>query len=276
MEKTITYLYPDFNNAANLKMYQDRTNQIKGFYFTRESYKRVEDLPSAKNYAIYFLFNDSEYEEKVYIGQSVNGVKRIENHIKEKDFWTYAIMFVTDNNSFDKLAIDYLEYEFINMFKKSSYVLTNKDLRPNKPNISVYDMPNLRTFISQIEFLLSAEGIDIDEGKKVKLQIQYYYPPSKYNARLFVKEGKFILEAGSEIKRPSETSKEWKDKRHYSRKNEIIDGYIENEKVYVKDGKLFTAVNIAFKSPSAPADLTTGGSENGWTFFKGLDEIRRK
>lgn len=80
MQKAITYLYPDASNAANLKMYQDRTNQIKAFYFTRERYKQVIGLESSSNYAIYFLFNDSEDENQVYIGQSVNGVYRIEEH----------------------------------------------------------------------------------------------------------------------------------------------------------------------------------------------------
>jgi hypothetical protein len=51
-----------------------------------------------------------------------------------------AILFVTDNNSFDKLSIDYLEYDFIQKFKASSCVLLNKDLRPN---VSVYDFPNV-------------------------------------------------------------------------------------------------------------------------------------
>jgi hypothetical protein len=276
MQKTITYLFPVAINAANIKMYQDRTNQIKAFYFTRESYKQVYDLPNSTNYAIYFLFNDSEDENLVYIGQSVNGIQRIEGHVKAKEFWSYAILFVTDNNSFDKLTIDYLEYEFIQKFKKSSYVLTNRDLRPNKPNVSVYDIPNLKAFIGQIEFLLSAEGIDIDEQEKVDGSVRYYYPSKKHNAKLFVKDGKFVLVAGSEIRRPPESTKEWKDKRHFIRGNEVIDNYIDNEKVKDVDGKLITQVNLAFKSPSAPADLITGLSENGWRFFKGLDELRSK
>ncbi|MEO1815035.1 MAG: hypothetical protein ABGU93_05515, partial [Acetobacterium sp.] len=52
MQKSITYLYPDADNAANLKMYQDRTNQIKAFYFTKESYKKVYELPYAVNFHI--------------------------------------------------------------------------------------------------------------------------------------------------------------------------------------------------------------------------------
>lgn len=276
MQKTITYLYPDEMNASNLKMYQDRTNQIKAFYFTRESYKQVYELPCSLNYAIYFLFNNSEDENLVYIGQSVNGIQRIENHIRGKEFWTFGILFVTDNNSFDKLSIDYLEYEFIQRFKKSSYVLTNKDLRLNKPNISVYDLPNLEAFIAQIEFLLSAEGIDISEQADNHESTKYYYPSPKYDARLFIKDGKFVLSVGSEVKRPPESTKEWKDKNHYKRGNAIIDSYIENEKVKAIDGKLITQVNISFKSPSAPAALIAGLSENGWKFFKGLDDIRSK
>jgi len=274
MQKSITYLYPDIKKAANLKMFQDRTNQIKGFFFTKESYRKIYELPSASNYAIYFLFNDSEDENLVYIGQSVNGIKRIEEHVKEKEFWSYAMLFVTDNNSFDKLSIDYLEYDFIQKFKESSYVLTNKDLRPNKPNVSVYDLPNLEAFITQITFLMSAEGVDISRLEEDQGTIKYYYPSKRHNAKIFVKDGKFVLAAGSEVKRPPESTKEWKNSNRYTRGNDKIDSYIENEKIKEVNGKLITQVNIAFKSPSAPADLVTGLSENGWKFFKGLEEIR--
>lgn len=276
MAKTITYFYPNSDNAANLKMFQDRTSQIKAYYFTRESYSYVSALPSSNNYAIYFLFNDSEDENQVYVGQSVNGIKRIEEHVRGKDFWTYALLFVTDNNSFDKLAIDFLEYRFIDKMKKSSYVLTNVDLRPNKPNISIYDEANLEIFIEQIEFLLSAEGIDINEAKDVLENVKYYYPKGKYEAKLFVSEGKFVLTAGSELRRPPESAKNWKDPRHYYRNNEIIDGYIANEKAVEDNGRIYTTVNIAFKTPSKAADLVTGHSENGWRFFKDLNELRNK
>jgi hypothetical protein len=58
-------------------------------------------------------------------------------------------------------------------------------------------------------------------------------------------------------------------RRLYAKNNNIEEG-----KVKLIDGKLITQVNLAFKSPSAPADMITGLSENGWKFFKGLEEIR--
>lgn len=40
------------------------------------------------------------------------------SHDKSKTFWSFCIMFVTDNNSFDAMTIDYIEYSFINKLKK--------------------------------------------------------------------------------------------------------------------------------------------------------------
>jgi hypothetical protein len=275
MKKTVTYLYPNEYEASNLKMFQDTTSQIRGYYFTKDNTKAIEDFPSSKNYAVYFLFDDSlEDESLVYIGQSVNGIDRINEHTRTKKFWSYCIMFVTDNNSFDKLTIDYLEYKFIEKFKKSSFSLINKDMREKKPNISVFDEARLHSFIDQIEFLLKAEGINIDVKKDDSIDIKYYYPSKTFNAKLFVQDGRFILEKGSLIRRPNETSKEWKD-NFYERYNAIIDKYLSEGKANAQNGTIVTLVNLEFKRPSKPAELVSGTSQNGWVFFRELNELRQ-
>lgn len=81
---------------------------------------------------MYFLFDKIKNEEltKVYIGQSKNGVYSMKNHNNNKIFWSFCIMFVTDDNSFDTLTIDYLEYCFIRKLEKSEkYLLENKAIR---------------------------------------------------------------------------------------------------------------------------------------------------
>ncbi|MBS4534770.1 hypothetical protein GOQ29_03975 [Clostridium sp. D2Q-14] len=59
MKKTVTYLYPNKYEASNLKVFQDTTSQIRGYYFTKDNAKAIEDFPSSENYAVYFLFDDS-------------------------------------------------------------------------------------------------------------------------------------------------------------------------------------------------------------------------
>ncbi|NLM97128.1 MAG: DUF4357 domain-containing protein [Halanaerobiaceae bacterium] len=185
-------------------------------------------------------------------------------------------MFVTDNNSFDALTIDYIEYYFINKLKgSSSYLLENKDMRTSEPIISIYDKPKLMAYIEQIEFLLKTEGIDFDE-QQVAEDTRFYYPVNKkYHAKISIKDGKFILHAGSLIRRPNETSKEWADEgRFYNRYNKIIDDFLKDNKIIEKDNCYETLVNLSFKSPSMIAGLVSGSSENGWLFFEGLNDLR--
>ena len=300
MERIITYFYPDAKRASSLKMFQDRSSQIKGFSFTKDNAKDIETLPGANDYALYFLLDNSEDEKRIYVGQSTNGVKRIAAHSRKKEFWSHCIMFVTDNSSFDKLIIDFLEYYFIAKLKKSSFVLINKDMRHQEPNVSIYDRPLLMAFIDQIDFLLRAEGVNTEELKE-KVSVaqpfcpvetgentegsqeevivtQYYYPiNTKYQAKIFVQDGQFVLAKGSYISRPMLSTKSWGDNgRFYNRLNNLIDDYLTDDKVLAVNDYFETQVNLSFRSPSIIGALISGKSSNGWAFFERIEELRNQ
>lgn len=288
MQRAVTYLYPEQENASSFKVFQDRTNQIKAFYFTRNNIKKVERMESGTSYAVYFLFNEAEQGElpKIYVGKSTNGASRISNHNSNKSFWSHCIMFVTDNNSFDTATIDYLEYYFIKRLKNNGkYLLENVALRDKEPNLSIYDKPTVLSYISQIEFLLSAEGIDFKEykdivelGSETVVKKDFYYPNNNnHNAKLSVKDNEFILAKGSIIIGYLESTKNWSDDgAHYRRNKKTVDALLAESKIKpTEDGKYETLINLAFNNPSAPAALITGSSENGWAFFKGIDNIKQ-
>ena len=152
----------------------------------------------------------------------------------------------------------------------------NKDFRNWEPNVSIYDKPNLMSFIKQIKFLLNAEGIVIDEPEEQRGRINYYYPRGRYDAKIYLKEGKFILEKGSKLRRVSEISKNWKSDRHYCRFNNLMDNYIKDGQVVEKDGEITTLVKLTFNAPSTIVNLVFGHSENGWVFFKDFNELRNQ
>ena len=279
MQKVVTYLYPEHQNASSLKVFQDRTNQVKAFYFTRDYIKKVEELESGKNYAVYFLFDKTEDGEmtKVYVGQSRMGAHRMQSHDNNKMFWSFCIMFVTDNNSFDTLTIDYMEYYFIRKLEKSGkYSLENIAMRNVEPNMSIFDKPTVQGYISQIEFLLNAEGINIEE-EKITLSTKFYKAVSdKYDAKIFVKDGNFILAEGSIIRKPIESAKDWSDKgKFYNRYTNYIEEFLKDEKITPYNGNYKTLINLTFTSPSGVASLISGYAENGWKFFKGIEELRK-
>lgn len=168
-----------------------------------------------------------------------------------------------------------MEYEFIKRFKKSSFTLMNKDPRTNEPNVSMYDKPNILSYINQIEFLLSAEGVSIDIIPSDAITEKFYYPKNKkYKAHIFIQDGQFVLTEGSELRRPLKSSEHWKTGNFFNRYNRLIDSYIEDGKVIEENGIFKTTINLSFDTPSRVGELVSGQSTNGWTFFEGLRELQ--
>ncbi|MCC9626705.1 GIY-YIG nuclease family protein [Thalassospira sp. MA62] len=278
--RTLMLHFPDASHATSLRIFQDPTSQIRGFYFTKSQLSKVESLDYANNHAVYFLFSTTE-ESSVYIGQSVNGIKRIKSHLREKDFWQFGILFVTDNNSFDKLSIDYLEYYFIQAFSKTQYSLENQDLRTTAPNVNVFNLSTLNSFASQTQFLLEAMGISFEAAASINEEIdedEIFWARSPHQASIKLQDGRYILLTNSIIKAPLSRTKEWSDNgRFYKRSYRRYTQLIESGKAIKIDEMTAKLVdNVEFTSPSIPAGLCSGLSQNGWKFWKGLDEKRNK
>ncbi len=278
--KTVNFSYPVFSKAGSLKVFQDLTSQIRGFYFTKSNIKDVEKLDYVNNYSVYFLFEDNKEEPFVYVGQSENGIKRVKNHLESKTFWNYCIMFVTDNNQFDKTCIDYLEWYFINLFKKTVFSLDNSQERNKEPNIDEYfTKPTIMSYASQIEFLLEANGIDLNTDfmdNQVQSKEKSFQASNGIEASLYLYDGKFVLKAGSVIKMPQEEAKNWSDggrfyKRFHKKFNELEE---TGQTIKDENGVVKLLSDLVCNSPSFAGSLCTGYAVNGWESWKGLSAER--
>ena len=275
MQKVVEYRYPKPDKPGNLKVIQDPVSQIVAYSFTRDELAFVEKEKHSKNSCVYFLIDYSGDNDSIYVGQSSNGVERIKSHQKHKAFWTRCILFTTDNNSFNRNYIDYLEYFFIRKFiDNSEFIISNTDKRVNEPTVSLNVKTIAHQFAEQIEFLLASEGLNINPISVKETIDKVYEAQSTFDARIFFDGQKFILLSGSEVNRPKETTKNWKDGKHYKRFNQLIDQYIEDGKLQLSNGKIVAITDIPFDSPSTAANVVSGRSENGWMFFKGLNELR--
>lgn len=76
MPRTITYYYPDENNPSSVKVFQDRSSQIRGFFFKRDYLKEVAKEAYATNYAVYFLFSDEADTKGIKPFRQVKDVQR--------------------------------------------------------------------------------------------------------------------------------------------------------------------------------------------------------
>ena len=60
---------------------------------------------------IYYLINENDDNKiaQIYVGQTRNGVTRLDEHNRLKDFWNKAIMFLADSKTFTLDMISGLE-----------------------------------------------------------------------------------------------------------------------------------------------------------------------
>lgn len=304
LSKTITYYYPDGENPSAVKVFQDRSGQVRGFRFKKEYLNLVQKEEHSDGYGIYFLLGENlgiKEKREIYVGQSKLGIQRILNHSRNKDFWVDCIMFVSDNNIFDTNAIDYMEYYFINLIKNSPrYVLNNVEQRNKEPNLNYFDKMVYETYLTQIEFLLKAEGIYLnskqneDALQRVSKVLQskpeatsnehkenydssklYFAKDEKYKASVRYENGLFILTKGSILNKPKKEMLNWSDDGKLYRR--IIKEQSEYEKSGLLEdiGDKYKALSeIPFKSPSGAGIIVSGVSVNGWEFFKDIKELR--
>lgn len=302
--KTVTSYYPKGRSSKpdSIKVFQDTSNQVRGFRLKREFLNDIGSEEHSSNPAIYFLFNnerDLNGQKAVYIGKSSVGYKRLKEHVREKDFWTHAMIFVSDNNTFDANSIDYMEYYFINyLLTSESYRLENTDMRRREPNISYIDKSIYSELIRKIAFLLETEGVYFDEeipkrfkesesaekevGQEIsddQADVKYYIPvsPAYEGAKVFYDKinDKFVVESGSIINIPNESLKAriadsesfyiLAMSRYNQHKNKISE---IDEKHAELTGR------IGFSTPTGAANFIAANKMNGWNFFDGIQELR--
>lgn len=274
-EKTVTYFFPIESNPSVLKMFQDQSSQVRCFYFKRNYLNKMKEMPNSENNAIYFLFgnNRENGKQSVYIGKSPNGYNRLSEHRYYKEFWSYGMMFVSDNESFDANIIDYMEYYFSNKVKEGgSFSLENRELREKEPNLSVYNKTICKKIINEIEFLLKAEGVSFEQIEMTNTK-KYYSPYQKsYNAKIFVQDGRFFLEKGSIIQ--TYRGREETKVTEKSIKVEL-EKLLRDEKIkQIDNNKFEVLVPLSYEKPSRIGILITGRSCNGWRFFENIEELR--
>ena len=80
------------------------------YVIPRPLLSEAKKLSGINRPGIYYLIseNDDNKIAQIYIGQTRNGVVRLDDHNRSKDFWNKAIMFLADSKTFSLDMIPYL------------------------------------------------------------------------------------------------------------------------------------------------------------------------
>ena len=222
----------------------------------REQLAEAERLPQLPQRGIYYLLDeDHGVLSRVYAGQTIQGIPRLENHRTKKDFWNKAIMFLDEDWNIDRDVLDALEAKAISFVREHGAYETDNKLVP-APRLSPYKEQRVEELHNDILFRMEALGFDLDRNEVAVPSHQKTFCTRKNGihaqGQYNTKDGSFTVLAGSEI--------------------DLDRAVIKNRGAIELRSRLFTGASgkqmlfkdVSFSSPSAAAIFVLGGSQNGW------------
>ncbi len=283
------------SNGKNFNLFLmdgDVTGRIKctlsnwtglAYKIPRSHLDKCKERQDLKQSGVYFLFgrNDNN-EEVVYVGQAgirKNGegvLFRVAEHLKDKEYFSDAVILTTQNNSFGPTEISYLENKFTNLAREIERFKVRNENEPNAGNVTEEKESELEDFVVYSKMVLGVLGYKIfvpliktekDNNivENTAETLLYLHSKSKKSNRTIkatckrTNEG-FVVLKGSMIEEIDYFSipTTLKEKRANCKKRKDI-----------VDGKLYK--NMLFDSPSYASMFVLGRSSNGRTDWKTKD-----
>ena len=238
-------------------------------------------LSEAKNISginrpgIYYLINESDDNKiaQIYVGQTRNGITRLDDHNRSKDFWNKAIMFLAESKTFTLDMISGLEKFAIMKAQESKRYKVENTVVP-KYEIDEYDLVSVEEIYDEIQFIMGTQGYKMDDTKTSLDEAAVLHTTRNGIEAFGIYDGeKFEVLEGSQVN----IDKEVKLERYNKQRAELL----ENGSITKIDGKYILNAILAFNTPSGASDFILGGSTNGWTEWKNkdgktLDELYRR
>ena len=245
------------------------------YVIPRPLLSEAKKLSGINRPGIYYLIseNDDNKIAQIYIGQTRNGVTRLDDHNRSKDFWNKAIMFLADNKTFSLDMISGLEaYAITKAYDSKRYKVENS-VNP-KYEIDEYDLPLIEEVYEEIQFIMATQDYKMDNTKVTLNEANTLHTTRNGILAFGVYDGEsFEVIEDSEI--------DMKRKCHSATMEKQRQTALDNGNIICVDGKYKLTVSVSFNSPSSAAMFVLGGSANGWVEWKDkdgktLDELYRK
>lgn len=127
------------------------------FSSPRSSYSLLSNEQESKYWGVYLLVS----EDRVYIGQANDLLRRINEHDKTKKWWEKVVLLTTKDNSLNRSDIDYLENKLINIARLKGTLEMNNVQLGNLPKVSRYRETELKDFLEGALLLMELIGIKV-------------------------------------------------------------------------------------------------------------------
>jgi predicted GIY-YIG superfamily endonuclease len=243
----------------------------KALYSPRSSLVKILDRSEFDRPGVYLLKstpNNSNYNERIYIGEAEKLRKRLKQHLadSDKDF-TEVVTFISKDEMLTKSHIKYLESRMIALAKEAKTAEIDNINQPELTLLPEADISDMEYFLEQIKLILPVVNFMslvpstvTPQTKEKFVQFNesrvYQIKTKKLNAKLIETDKGYVVLSGSECSKQTSSS--------------ISDGWVKLRSKLIETGVLvdngdcyiFTEDAI-FSSISAAAAIVLGRQAAG-------------
>jgi hypothetical protein len=238
----------------------------KAYKIPRIKIKDCLDRGDLGSTGVYLLLGkDEEGKDLVYIGEAESILKRLGQHLIQKDFLNEAIVFISKDENLNKAHIKYLENRLHDIAKTANRYKLENNITPTQSSISESDRAEMEEFIENIKMLSSTLGHKVFEEKReigIKQKQNIFYIKAARGADA---QGEPTSEGFVVFKGSKATGTTVPSFQHFiNLRQRII-----NEGILIQSGEnLEFKEDHIFSSPSSASSVILGRNSNGLTEWK--------
>lgn len=232
----------------------------RGLVFPRASFGDVRRRRELLRTGVYVLWGPDESSQlpRVYVGEGDVVLPRLEQHLRQKDFWTHAAVFTSKDENLNKAHVQYLEARLVALASQAKRAILDNGNVPQMPPLSEADAADAEGFLTNMLLCLPVMGVNFFEKASAG-------PSPSHDLTLRAKgieahgvdsAAGFIVRAGSQAVKDEAPS-------IHSYLSELRRSLLE-QAVLVPDGDCYRLTqDYTFNSPSTAAGVLLGRSANG-------------
>jgi hypothetical protein len=111
---------------------------------------------------VYLLTGPSAGEtskDRLYIGEADDVRDRLDNHFRNKEFWTSVIAFTSKDDNLNKAHVRYLEARLIQAASEADRVAVENNTAPPLPRLSEADRADMEGYLAEMLVILPVLGV---------------------------------------------------------------------------------------------------------------------
>ncbi|HCS21844.1 MAG TPA: DUF4357 domain-containing protein [Bacteroidetes bacterium] len=247
----------------------------KAYKIPRIKVKECTDRDDMQSTGVYFLFGrDDEGKDMVYIGEAETILKRLNQHVTQKEFWNEAIVLTSKDDNLNKAHIKYLENRFYEVAKVAKRYKVENSITPTQSSISESDRSEMEEFLQNGRILINTLGHKAFEEKRESA-------PNKLTEVFFIKAARGADAQGEPTSDGFVVFKG--SKAAIDTVRSMTSGFIKFRNELIASGIIMQSENwfaftddYIFSSPSTAASIVLGRNANGLTEWKNREGMSLK